>query len=383
MTAAPRSSAKINIFELTDLARSKPGVISMGLGDPDLPTPEHIIAAAKRAIDDGRTGSAPIAGLPELRQAIARKMLRDSSLQVDPDSEVLVTTGGQEALFLLIQAIIEPGDEVLVPDPRYMSYDGAIQVAGGKLVLVPTVEASAFELDPDEVEKRITPRSKVLLLISPNNPTAGIATRRTLERLAEIAIKHDLIVVSDEIYEKFLYADYEHVSIASFPGMRERTITLNGVSKTYAMTGWRIGYLVGPPEFIEAATALKAMTNVHAPTVSQWAAVEALDGPQECVEQMRRIYAERRALLLPALDRMGFTYGEPRGGLYAWVNTASTGFEAIELSKMFLDEGVFLLPGTGFGEGWGDYMRMTLLQPVDVLEVVIERMHRALEKARA
>lgn len=375
-------TSTVNIFDLMELARTKKDVISLGLGDPDPTTPAHIIEAAKRAIDEGRTGPSPATGLPELRAAIARKLARDNGISADPETEILVTTGGQEALFLLIQALIEPGDEVIVPDPRYTSYDSAIELAGGRMVLVPTVETEAFDLDPDEVERRLTPRSKVLLMISPNNPTAGIVTPPNIRRLAELAQERDLIVISDEIYEKFMYDDFQHLSIASLPGMKERTITLNGVSKTYAMTGWRIGYLVAPAEFIRATTALKEMVNVQAPTVSQWAAIAALDGPQECVEEMRRMYAARRRLLLDALDEMGFTYGLPRGGLYVWANTASTGIEATELSYHFLQEGVLIFPGTGFGEAWGDYMRMTLLQPSEVLQEAVQRMKRALEKRR-
>ncbi len=271
---------------------------------------------------------------------------------------------------------------MIVPDPRYTSYDEAIELAGGRMLLVPTREEDAYDLDPDEVEKRLTPASKVLLIISPNNPTAGITTPDNLRRLAEIAIKHDLIVISDEIYEKFLYDDREYLSIASLPGMAERTITLNGVSKTYAMTGWRIGYLAGPAPIVEAVAALKGMVNIQAPTVSQWAAAAALDGPQACVDEMRETYSARRRLLLDALDEMGFSYGEPRGGLYIWVNTSTTGIPAIELSSMFLDEGVLIFPGTGFGENWGNSMRMTLLQPIDVLAEAVTRMKRALANRR-
>lgn len=378
------NKSSVNIFELMELAKSTKGAISMGLGDPDLDTPKHIVDAAKAAIEEGRTGPVPTTGLPELRQAISRKLKRDNGIEANPESEILVTTGGQEALFLLVQALIEPGDEVIVPDPRYTSYDAAIELAGGKMVLVPTVEEEAFDLDPDEVEKRITSNTKVLLMISPNNPTAGIVSPENVRRLAEIAVKHDLIVISDEIYEKFLYEDIDYLSIATLPRMRERTITLNGVSKTYAMTGWRIGYLAGPAEFIRVATALKQMVNVQAPTVSQWAAAAALDGPQECVGVMRDTYAERRELLMEALTEMGFTYGMPRGGLYIWANTASTGIESTELSYLFLKEGnVLILPGTGFGDHWGDYMRVTLLQPIEVLQEVVSRMKTVLENHRA
>ena len=295
-----------------------------------------------------------------------------------------MTTGGQEALFLLIQSLIEPGDEVLLPDPRYTSYDNAIELAGGKMVLVPTDETHNFELDPDEVERRITDRTKLLLLISPNNPTAGINGPETVRRLAEIAIERDLIVIADELYEQFVYDGYQHLSIGSLPGMRERTITLNGLSKTYAMTGWRIGYLAAPPDLIRTATALKQMVNVQAPTVSQWAAVAALDGPQEPVEEMRAIYDERRKLMMAALREMGFSFGEPRGGLYIWANISSTGVDAATLSYRILDEAdILILPGTGFGDGWDDYMRMTILQPREILTEVVERMQAVIARQGA
>ena len=371
----------VNIFDLFELARQKPEAISLGLGDPDLPTPPHIVAAAAEAIRAGRTGPAAATGLPELRAAIARKLARDNRIAVDPESEVLVTTGGQEALFLLVQALIEPGDEIIVPDPRYTSYDEAIALAGGSMVLVPTRPEDDFALDSDEVARRITPRTKVLLLISPNNPTAGVTPPEWVRRLATLAAERDLIVIADEIYEKFVYDDARHLSVASLPGMAERTITLNGVSKTYAMTGWRIGYLAAPASFIRAATALKEMVNVQAPTVSQWAAAAALDGPQECVEEMRQTYDARRRMLMAELDRIGIGYSRPRGGLYIWANVASTGLSATELSYHLLDEeDVLVLPGAGFGEGWDDWIRMTILQPEPTLREVAARMASVVDR---
>ena len=379
---ATTATPTVNIFEMMDRARSRPDTISMGLGDPDLATPAHIVAAAKEAIAEGRTGPAPARGLLELREAIARKLAAENGVQADPETEVLVTTGGQEALFLVIQALLDPGDEVIMPDPRYTSYDYTIELAGGRIVLVPTREEDAFDLDPDEVEKRLTPASKVLLLVTPSNPTAGIVPPANVRRRAEIAQERDLIVISDEIYEKFVYDDHRHLSMASLPGMRERTITLNGASKSYAMTGWRIGYLAGPAPVVDAVAALKRMVNIQAPTVSQWAAVAALEGPQDCVAEMRETYDARRRLLMSFLDEQGFSYGEPRGGLYIWVNTSAAGIPAIELSARFLDEGVLIFPGTGFGDNWGGYMRMTLLQPIEVIAEAITRMKRALTKLR-
>jgi aminotransferase len=374
----------VNIFDLMELIKTKPSAISLGLGDPDLPTPAHIVAAAEQAIDEGRTGPAPVTGLPELRAAIARKLARDNGIEVNPEREVLVTTGGQEALFLLIQALVEPGDEIIVPDPRYTSYDEAIELAGGRMVLVPTSEAHDFQLDPEEVERRITPQTKLLLMISPNNPTGGVNPPETVRRLAEIAQRHDLIVIADEIYEKFVYDGAQHLSIASLPGMRERTITLNSVSKTYAMTGWRIGYLAAPAELIHTVTALKQMANVQAPTVSQWAAVAALDGPQACVEEMRATYDERRKRMMPALHDLGFTFGKTQGGLYIWANIRSSGLDGMTFAFALLQEGdVLVLPGTGFGESWGDYIRLTILQPAEVLEDVARRMAMVLDRRHA
>lgn len=361
-------------YELMDLAARLPDVISLGRGDPDLATPAHIVAAAKEAVTAKSLDLSPIEGLPELRRAIADKLKQDNGLDVGPEN-ILVTTGGQEALFLLIQALLDPGDEILVPDPRYTSYDQAIQMAGGKIVLVPTTEADAFDLEADAVLERITPRTKAILIVTPGNPTAGIVTRKNIERIAKIAQEHNLIVISDEIYEKFVYDGWEHVSIGALPGMAERTITLNGFSKTYAMTGWRVGYITAPITFIEAATRFKQVTNLAAPTLSQWGAHAALTGAQTSVNEFRAIYSERRALTKDALDEMGFTYGDPRGAFYVFANTRSTGMNTTEFAYQLLERArVLVFPGAGFGAAWNDYVRISLLQPKEKLVQALERM---------
>jgi aminotransferase len=371
---------EVDIFTLQALANETPNLISLGLGDPDSPTPAHIVQAAKQAIDEGHTGPAPTRGLIELRRAIAAKLERENGITVDPEREVLVTTGSQEALFLLVQALIDPGDEVLVPDPRYPAYDAAINLAGGRIVLVPTTQEKDFALRAEDIEACLTERSKALLLISPSNPTAAVIPPDEIRRIAALAIERDLIVISDEIYEHFLYDGAEHLSIGSLPGMQERTITLNGLSKAYAMTGWRVGYIAAPAEFISAVASLKAMINVHAPTVSQWAAVAALEGPQDCVQEMRKLYAHRRRVLMDGLKEMGFSFGSSQGAFYIWANTSSTGLDAMRLSYLWLrDAGVMVFPGTGFGERWKDYMRFTLLQPDDVMLQALERMDEALK----
>src|SRR5262245_3543300 len=366
-------------YDLLERAETMPDVIALGRGDPDLPTPRHIVEAAQQAIDRGVDRVSTAAGLPELRRAIATKLLRENGVTVDAAGGVVVTTGGQEGLFLIVQAILGRGDEILVPDPRYTSYDVAIQMAGATIVSIPTVERDGFDLDPDEVERRITPRTRAVLLITPNNPSAGTITPPNLRRIAEIARKHDLLVISDEIYEKLLYDGAEHLSIGSLPGMAERTITLNGFSKTYAMTGWRVGYVAGPRTVMRRVRRLKELASSCAPVVSQWAGVAALEGPQDAVEEYRLIYAGRRRVMLEGLDRMGFTYGEPRGGFYIFVNASSVGMDSIDLTQKLLEEGrVLIFPGTGFGEQWVDYMRVSYLAPEDELREAMARVESCL-----
>lgn len=369
----------LGIFDLHALAEETPDVISLGLGDPDLPTPEHIVEAASQAMRERRWGMAPARGLPELRQAVAEKLARDNQVEVDPEREVLVTGGTQEALFLLIQSLLNPGDEILVPDPRYTSYDAAIEIAGGKMVMAETRPEDDFVLQPEAVEASITPKTKALLIISPSNPTAAVIPPDKMRQIAEIAVRHNLIVISDEIYERFIYGRNEHVSLASLPGMRERTVTLNGLSKTYAMTGWRVGYMAADAALIDAVAAHKERLNRATCTISQWAGVAALTGPQECVAEMRATYDRRRRVLGDALEEMGLRVASAAGALYVWVDVSSTGLKAMDLSYLWLKEGgVMAFPGTGFGDKWSDYMRITMLQPEVVLHQAVERMDQVL-----
>jgi len=361
-------------YNLLDIAQTIPDVIALGRGDPDLPTPKHIVEAAKDAIDRGVQDVSDPAGLPHLRATIADKLARENGVHIDPDAGVVVTTGGQEALFLLVQVILKPGDEILVPDPRYTSYDVAIQMAGGVMVSVPTYEDDGFDLRPEEVERCITSKTRAILLVTPGNPTAGTITPPNIRRIAEIAQRHDLLVISDEIYEKLLYDGAEHLSIGSLPGMAERTITLIGFSKTYAMTGWRIGYVAGPPSIMRKLRRLKDLCSSCAPVVSQWAGLAALTGSQDSVEEYRRIYDRRRHVMLASLDRIGFTYGEPRGGFYIFINTSATGMDSEDLALMLLrDAHVLVFPGTGFGPQWAGYMRVSYLASEEVLAEAMNR----------
>ena len=369
-------------YALMELAKEMEDVIALGRGDPDLDTPPHIVDAAKAAIRDGLTAPTPVKGMDALRAAIAGHMYEVNGLPVAADN-VMVTTGGQEGLFLAIQALIDPGDEILVPDPRYSSYDDAIRRSGGLMVSVPTNREDAFNLEADAVEAAITPKSKALLIVTPSNPTAGIVTEDRLRAIADVAIRHNLIVIVDEIYGKIVYPPWKHFSIGSLPGMAERTITLDAFSKAYAMTGWRCGYAAAPANVIDAMARVKQVTTGPVATVSQWAGLAALEGPQDCVREYLKIYTARRAVLLDGLDRMGFAYGEPRGGLFVWADCSATGIHATELSYLLLKEGrVLVFPGTAFGDAWREYVRITMLEPIETLKEAVERMLPVLARYR-
>ncbi|MBI1256675.1 MAG: aminotransferase class I/II-fold pyridoxal phosphate-dependent enzyme [Chloroflexi bacterium] len=372
-------------YALMEMSNSIPDAIALGRGDPDLMCPPHIREAAAKALHDHVVTLSPVAGLPELREAVAQKLNADNSIPASAEN-VIITTGGQEGLYLIMQALIDPGDEVLIPDPRYTSYDEAVSSAGGKIVLVPTTHADAFDLRPEAVEAAITPQTKAILIITPSNPTSGIVSEPNLRAIAEIAQRRNLIVISDEIYEKFVYAPWTHVSIASFPGMAERTITLNGFSKTYAMTGLRVGYVCAPANVIDAMTRVKAQTTGPAATVSQWAALAALeqaDASRVAIEGFRQIYGERRALMMQGLTDLGLDYSEPRGGFFLWTNSSSTGIHATELAYLLLKEGkVLIFPGTAFGANWSGYLRVSVLQDTALLREALERMRPIIERYR-
>lgn len=294
-------------------ARGIPDLIGLGRGDPDFATPPHIVEAARRALDQGFTHYTHWRGMPELRAAIARKLDRENGLSVDPDTEVVVTSGAQEAVYIAMQLLLDPGDQVLIADPHYSGYDAAIELAGGAVVPVPTYERDNFELRPELLEASISPRARLLLLVTPNNPSGDVVSRERCEAIARIAERHNLVVVADELYENFIYDGSHHISFASLPGMRARTITINGFSKTYAMTGFRLGYVAGPAEFMRLIGELKYAISICAPAAAQMAGLAALEGPQDVVREMSREYDERRRFLLSALDGMGLTYGTPRG----------------------------------------------------------------------
>ena len=363
---------------MLDIAAGLDGVIALGRGDPDLPTPAHIVEAGQRALAEGATHYTHPKGLPALRDAIGRHLAEADGLDYSGE-EIVVTTGAQEAVFAAMLACINPGDEVIVPAPGYTSYDQAIELAGGVPVAVPTYERDDFALTAAAVEAKVGPRTRMLCLLNPSNPTGAVTPPGEVEALAALAAKHDLIVISDEIYSRLVYEGAKVLPLARLPRMKERTITINGFSKAYAMTGWRVGWFAAAPTLAKALTEVHHGLTICAPAVSQHAALAALQGPQECVEEMRRTYDERRLVMCRALDAMGITYGRPRGAFYVYANVSSTGLAASELCVRLLEEArVMIFPGSLFGDHNDDFLRISLLQPVARIEEAVGRMAQTL-----
>lgn len=361
------------------LAKGYSNIISLGRGDPDFDTPGNIIEAAKRALDQGKTHYTDWLGIPELREAIADKLRRENGMDYDK-SEILVTVGGQEAVFMLMLSLLNMGDEIIIPEPRYTSYDTAIEVAGGKMVPLITKPENDFQIMAEDVEKLITPRTKALLVITPNNPTGVVMTKENLEALAEVAKRHDLVVISDEIYEKLIFDGWKHWSIGSFPGMKERTLTVNGVSKSYSMTGWRLGYVAGPRNIIDAMSQLKYAVTICTTSISQMAALEAFTGPQDSLEKMVNIYNERRLVTMMRLDRLGIPYVTPRGAFYIFPEIRKYGMTSFDFCRFMMEKAqVLLFPGTAFGVGGEGFVRISLLAPTDKIMEAFDRIEKALD----
>lgn len=359
--------------KMLEIAAGLTDVIALGRGDPDFHTPQHIVDAAKRAIDENQHHYTAPAGLPQLRAAIAETLRRENNLDYSAN-EIIVTAGVQESIMLCMLALIDPDDEVLITSPRFTTYDSAVAMCGGIPVPVPTYEADDFALMPAEIEKRISPKSKVLVLVTPNNPTGAVTPPLVIREIAALVQKHNLILISDEIYAKLIYPGAEHLSAASLPAMKERTITLNGFSKSYAMTGWRVGYLAAPAAFVQLLIEPRHTLSINASTPSQFAALAALTGPQEVVDAMLEAYGERRAYLMAALTKLGFTYGYPGGAFYLYTNVSHTGMAASDFCEALLRQtGVMVFPGMLFGDEDDRYIRISFLQPIERLREAVGR----------
>jgi aminotransferase len=378
MTEPSGESATLLRYSLLELAEQMEDVISLGRGDPDLTTPPEIIEPALAELD--RTPAMPgVRGLASLREGIAERYRRDKGILLDPGREILITNGAQEGLFLTILSLLNPGERILVPDPRYSSYDQAIHAAGGERVELPTGAGRNFALSPEDVAARAGD-AKLLLVVNPSNPTAALIPPQQVRAIARIALESNLTVISDEIYESLIFDGEEFVSFVQCESMRERTVTLSGFSKTYAMTGFRVGYLLGPPSFIDAAARLKSAVSGPSPLFSQLVARSALDQKPEAIDSMRRVFENRRRVMMRGLDALSIPYGHPGGGFYIWADVSRFGIRAeVFCRRLLIEQRVLIFPGNGFGDRWSHYVRISLLQTEERLKQALERLGRFAE----
>ena len=370
------------VTRMMDIAGGLPDVIKLGRGDPDLDTPEHIVRAGQEALGSGATHYTHPLGLPELRQAIADDIARHGGARYAPE-DIVVTPGGQQAMFVIALGVLDPGDELLIPCPGYNPYIQAAELTEATLVNVRTTRATNFTVTADLVREHVGPRSKLLVLINPGNPTGTVIPPEEIARICEVALEHDLLVVSDEIYARITFDGHRAEPVAALPGMMERTFTLSGFSKAYAMTGWRVGYFAGPPDLIPALAEIHHAFAISTSAVSQHAALAALTGPQECVEEMRGTYEERRRVLCEGLTSLGIPFAEPQGAFYVYAKVSETGVEATEFCERLLREGqVMIFPGRVYGDYTDDYARFSLTQSVPRIREAVDRMAGVVESIR-
>ena len=368
------------IRKFFDIINTMPDVISLGVGEPDFVTPGHIRQAGIRSIELGHTRYTSNYGMLELREELAVMLHRRYGLTYDPKSELLVTVGVSEGVDLAMRTIIDPGDEVISPDPGYVAYEADVIFAGGVPVTVPTYAKYEFAVRASEIASAITPRTKMILIGNPNNPTGAVIPQAELEGIAKLAIEHDLIVAIDEVYSRLVY-DHEHRSIASLPGMRERTILLDGFSKAYAMTGWRIGYVAAPAPILEAMLKIHQYAIMCAGTAPQEAALEALRHGEDDILMMHEAYARRRRMFVDGLNRIGLPCCEPRGAFYAFPYIGDLGLTDEEFAeKLLFEEHVAVVPGSAFGSAGAGYVRCAYCAAFDQLEEALVRMERFLKK---
>ena len=381
-------STKVNrlspsgIRKFFDLLASMDGVISLGVGEPDYATPWHIIEAAIKSLERGYTMYTSNSGIVELRQETAKFLEEKYAVKYDPVGEILMTVGVSEALDLAMRAILNPGDEVLMSDPHYVAYDSCVIMAGGEPVMVPTSEKDNFEINADDIESRITPKTKAILIGYPANPTGAVMGRDKLLAIADVARRHKLIVISDEIYARLVYG-VEHTCFASLPDIQDNTILLGGFSKAYAMTGWRIGYAAAPRDIIAAMTKIHQYTIMSAPTMAQVAAIEALKSGESSVQEMVEDYNRRRLVIVKGFRDIGLSCFEPKGAFYAFPSIAVTGMTSEEFSeKLLVEEKIAAVPGSAFGGCGEGYVRCCYATSLADIEEALNRMARFVKKHR-
>ncbi|MCL6511785.1 MAG: aminotransferase class I/II-fold pyridoxal phosphate-dependent enzyme [Anaerolineae bacterium] len=363
-----------------DIAATMPDVISLGIGEPDFVTPTPILNAGIASLQRGETAYTSNSGTIELRRALSDHLARLYGVEYNPETELLITVGVSEAMYLAMTAIVDPGDEVIVPQPCFVAYAPEVIFAGGVPITIPTRVENEFQVTGEEIEARVTPKTKAILIGYPNNPTGAVLTRERMGEIARVAEKHDLLVISDEIYDRLVYG-VEHTCFASLPGMKERTILLGGFSKDYAMTGWRIGYIAAPAELLAAARKVHQYTIMSAPTTGQHAALAALKCGEEHVQRMVAEYDRRRKLIVSGLNSLGLDCFEPRGAFYAFPSVAKTGLSDDEFAdKLLAEEQVAVVPGNAFGAGGAGFVRMAYAQSYEKIEQALERIHRFMQR---
>ena len=379
LAPAAKEMRPSGIRRFFDMAAEMPHCISLGVGEPDFKTPWAVRDAGIRSLEQGRTKYTANAGLMQLRQEICRYLSRRFELDYQPN-EVVVTVGGSEAIDLCIRALVQPGDEVIIPEPCFVCYEPITQLTGGVPVHIATKAEDDFRLTADQLKAAITPKTKLLVLPFPNNPTGGVMSADDLEAIAEVLRGTDIMVLSDEIYSELTYGLDRHVSIASLPGMRERTIVVNGFSKSYAMTGWRLGYAVGPQPIIKVMTKIHQSCIMSAPTTSQYAAITALRQCDDAIETMRDEYNRRRRYVVKALNEMGLTCFEPRGAFYVFPSIQISGLTSEEFCERLLHEKeIAIVPGDAFGSSGEGFARISYAYSVEHLETAMRRIRAFLE----
>lgn len=361
------------IRKFFDLANAMEGVISLGVGEPDFQTPWNVRHAAITALEKGKTKYTANSGLSELRNAISAKTERDTGVHYDPDSEIIVTVGGSEGIDIAIRSLIDPGDEVLVVEPCFVCYSPIVSLCGGVPVPITTKAEDRFRLTAEQLKAAITPKTKVLILPFPNNPTGAVMEREDLEAVAEVLRGTDILVLTDEIYSALTYG-IKHFSIIQLPGMRERTIYVNGFSKAYSMTGWRLGYICAPQPLVKQMLKIHQYGIMSSPTISQYAAIEALEECDADVEKMRREYDQRRRYLVNALNSIGLDCFEPQGAFYVFPSIKSTGLSSEEFcEKLLYEHSVAVVPGNAFGECGEGYIRISYAYSIAHIKTAVQR----------
>jgi len=379
-----RSIKPSGIRRFFSLAQSVPNVISLGVGEPDFTPPKHVLEAAKLALERGMTHYPPTAGIPGLREALVEKARHDYGLSYDPDSEVLITVGGTQAIFLALEALINPGDEVLIPDPGFLCYEPNVLMAGGTPVYMPLLEKRGFQIEEEDVTSQITKKSRMMIINSPNNPTGAVLSHGDLARLAKLAVERDMLVISDEVYEKITYDDARHFCLATFPSMRERTLVVGSFSKTYAMTGFRVGYVYGPKELIRPMMLMHQYCVACVDGPAQYAALEALKGPQGFVREMVSEFDRRRRLLHSGLNEIeGFRCSLPKGAFYIFANIEGFKMPSEKLAELLVSQGrVITVPGSAFGKRGEGFLRFSYATAYDKIEEALNRIANVVKAVR-